>query len=67
MISKESLEKFKVIYQEQFKATLTYEEATQMATDLINLMKVLLKPEPTRKEEQVEERSQDETGRILNY
>lgn len=46
MISKELLDKFKKLYLEQFNITLTEEEATGMATDLVNLMKVILKPEP---------------------
>lgn len=50
MISQELLDKFKKLYLEQFNITLTEEEATGMATDLVNLMKVILKPEPKRPE-----------------
>lgn len=44
MISKELLEKFKNLYFTKFGVSLTDEEATKASTDLINLMKVLLKP-----------------------
>jgi len=52
MISKELLEKFKMLYQEQFNILLNDEEATKMATDLVNLMRVLLKPDPTSSSEE---------------
>jgi hypothetical protein len=58
MISNELLEKLKKIYQAKFNVSLTNEEATQMATDIVNLMKVLLEPEP---QEIKEEGRQDET------
>lgn len=45
MISKEHLEKFKRIYQEQFNTTLTDQEATLMATDFLNMMKILVSPD----------------------
>lgn len=44
MITKELREKFKKLYYEKFNITLSDEEATEMANDLINLVKVLLKP-----------------------
>ncbi len=46
MITNELLEQFKSLYQEQFNITLSNEEATHMATEFLNLMKVLLRPEP---------------------
>lgn len=46
MVSKEIIGKFKNLYQKKFNISLTDEEATQGATDLVNLMKVLLKPDP---------------------
>ncbi len=49
MISKELLEKFQKLYLEKFGVQLTDEEATKGATDLINLMRVLLKPMPKAK------------------
>ncbi len=63
MISNESLEQFKKIYLEKFNIVLTQEESTQMATDLINLMRVLLKPDPivNNDDSSHEERGQDET------
>lgn len=60
MISNELLEKLKTIYQAKFNVSITDEEVTQMATDIVNLMKVLLEPEP---EETPEEGRQDETIR----
>ncbi len=46
MISKKLLEKFKKLYLEKFGVQLTDEKATRAFTDLINLMKVLLEPDP---------------------
>ncbi len=45
MINNEIREKFKKLYYEKFNVTLSDEEATAMATDLVNLVKVLLKPQ----------------------
>lgn len=50
MMSNELLEKFKRLYQEKYNITLSDEEATQMATDFLNLMKVLLRPKPKKVE-----------------
>ncbi len=44
MISKERIEEFKKLYFEKFNVQLTDEEATRAATDLINLVRVVLKP-----------------------
>ena len=58
-MSKELLEKFKNLYYEKFGISLGNEEATAMATDLVNLMKVLLEPDNTNKaESKLEERSE---------
>jgi len=46
MISNELLAKFKRLYQEKYNITLSDEETTKMATDFLNLMKVLLRPKP---------------------
>ena len=43
-MNNEIRDKFKKLYYEKFGISLTDEEATEMASDLINLMKVLLKP-----------------------
>jgi hypothetical protein len=62
MVSKELLEKFKKLYQEKYNVTLNDEEATQMATDLVNLMQILLKPLPpqvTDKSKQIERRENE--------
>lgn len=45
MISTRLFEKFKKLYYIKFKTQLSNEKATEMFTDLINLMRVLLKPE----------------------
>lgn len=50
MISNELLEKFKRLYQEKYNITLSDEETTKMATDFLNLMKVLLRPKPKKVE-----------------
>ena len=44
MITNELRDKFKKLYYEKFSITLSDEEATAMAMDLVNLVKVLLKP-----------------------
>jgi hypothetical protein len=62
MVSKELLAKFKSLYQEEFEIELTDEEATMMANDLVNLMRILLKPEP---KESNEERTENETLREI--
>ena len=43
-MNNELREKFKKLYYKKFNIQLTDEEATKISTDLINLMKVLLKP-----------------------
>lgn len=70
MVSRELLEEFKIIYKEQFNVSITDEEATAMTTDLVNLMKVLLKPSSNPQttndiEEDEEERRTDESIPIL--
>lgn len=45
MVSNEIREKFKKLYQEKFDIVLTDEEATQMTTDLVTLVKVLVRPD----------------------
>jgi hypothetical protein len=44
MVSQEFLEKFKNLYKEKFNIILTDEEATKLATDFLNLMRVLIRP-----------------------
>lgn len=46
MVSQELLDKFKSLYQRKFDINLTDEEATKMTTDLLNLIRVLIKPLP---------------------
>ena len=46
MVNQKQLEKFKKIYFEEFKIHLTDQDATQQATELLNLMKILTRPEP---------------------
>lgn len=69
MINKELLDKFKKLYKDKFDITLSDEQATRLATDWVNLMKVLIKPE-TKPENSIrspKEGEEDETSRILNY
>lgn len=69
MISNEILEKFKKLYQEKYNVMLTDEETTQMANDLVNLMRVLLKPDPkpASEEPDFKERSKNEIIGTLQY
>lgn len=62
MISKEILEKFKKLYKDKYDVDLTDEQATQLAGDLVNLMRVLLRPDPKPiiNELETDERSLDE-------
>lgn len=46
MVSKELLEKFKTIYQEEFNIVLSDENAIKMATDLLNVMRIITRPIP---------------------
>ncbi len=70
MVSKELLNEFKMIYKEEFNVAITDEEATEMSTELVNLMKVLLKPDPIsdpeNKNNQLEKGEPNETSRILS-
>ena len=58
MISKEILGKFKKLYKDKYDVNLSDEQTTQLANDLVNIMRVLLKPEPkiVSNEAQQEER-----------
>lgn len=69
MINKEILEKFKMLYKKKYDIDLTYEQTTQLANDLVNLMRVLLKPESktVESETQQEERRQNETIGTTQY
>lgn len=49
MIPAKCFVRFQELYFEKFGVWLSDEEATREATDLINLMRVLLKPNPTIK------------------
>ena len=57
------LEKFKQLYLDKYNISLTNDEATKMATELITLMDLLLKPitKPKPNEISHSERSTDET------
>ena len=59
MVSNEILEKFKNLYLKKYNISLTNEEATRMATDLVNLMRILLRPDKPTDNQQ--EGRQDET------
>ncbi len=69
MISKEILEKFKTLYKKKYDIDLTDEQTTQLANDLVNLMRVLLKPESktVESETQQEERRQNEAIGTTQY
>ncbi len=69
MISKEILDKFKKLYKDKYDIDLTDEQTTQLANDLVNLMRVLLKPEHKIIESEVkqEERRQNETIGTAQY
>ena len=45
MITKNIIDKGKKLYLEKYGVNLSDEEATRLMTDLVNLMKVLLKPD----------------------
>lgn len=45
MVNQAILEKFKRLYQEKYNITLDDEEATDLATKFINLMKILIIPD----------------------
>lgn len=44
MISKEQLEKFKVLYKNRFGKELTDQEALEKGTSLVRLMELIYKP-----------------------
>lgn len=46
MVSKELLDKFKRLYEDKYNIVLSDEDATELATHFLNLMRVLIKPEP---------------------
>ncbi len=66
MISKEVIEKFKSLYQKKYDVMLTDEEATEMTTSFLNLMKVLIYPKskPTPIEFNQEGEETSETSRL---
>jgi len=67
-MNNELREKFKKLYYKKFNIRLTDEEATKISTDLINLMKVLLKPDKQNKSvSHVEERSEYATITTQQY
>ena len=67
-MNNELREKFKKLYFDKFNIRLTDEEATQISTDLINLMKVLLKPDRQNKSvSHVKERSEYATITTQQY
>ena len=50
MISKESLEEFKKIYKKEFGEEISDQEAFERATNLLNLYRILYKPDREIKE-----------------
>ena len=69
MVSEVMLEKFKSLYLKKYNVSLTNEKATEMANGLVNLMSILLKPEPpiTTDKQHSKERGQDETITTRDY
>lgn len=51
MLSKEILDKFNKLYKDKYDIDLTNEQTVKLANDLVNLMRILMKPE-VKKEEQ---------------
>ena len=49
MVSKKRLDEFQKIYFEEYGVKLSDEETTRATTDLLNLMRVLLKCDPKTK------------------
>jgi hypothetical protein len=45
MVSKEILDKFKSLYREKYNIILSEEEATELTTQFLTLMKILIMPE----------------------
>ncbi len=69
MVSNEIRERFKKLYKEKFDIILKDEEATQMAADLITLVKVLVRPDvkPNQVTNDIKERRKNEIVRIQQY
>ena len=44
MVSEQAFIKFKELYSKKYNTQLSDEEATMMATDLLNLMRILVRP-----------------------
>ncbi len=53
MLSKEILDKFNKLYKDKYDIDLTNEQTVKLANDLVNLMRILMKPE-VKKEAQKE-------------
>lgn len=45
MVNQAFLDKFKRLYKEKYNIILCDEEATELATQFLNLMKILIQPE----------------------
>ena len=51
MVSEQALIKFKQIYLKKYGIELSDEEATEQATNFLNLMKILTRPKKIKKEQ----------------
>lgn len=51
MVNEVLLEKFKKLYKDKYNIILSDEEATDLATQFLNLMKILIKPEQKTNED----------------
>lgn len=52
MVTKEYLDKFKRLYEDKYNVTLSDENATELATHFLNLMKILIRPKPKSQKNQ---------------
>lgn len=59
MISKEELEKFKIIYKKEFDIDLSDQAALDKATELLRLIKVIYKPMSKNEYDNMQERRKE--------
>lgn len=67
MNNKELLERFKALCQQKFNDSLSHEEATEMFTNLVNLVEVLVKPNPKKTSPNVNFKEKHEYETIRTY
>ena len=62
MISKEHLEKFKVLYKNRFGVEISDQEALEEGTKLLRLMKIIYKPMTVEEYELLQKRRKETEG-----